>query len=66
MVSNPQTCREISGNLEINISDVIDDPRKGAKVNDFERKETKPGLSDTSPTDGMTNDNISSNTRKHF
>ena len=65
MVSNPQTCRKISGNLEINTSDVIDDPRKGAKVNDSERKETKPGPSDTSPTKGVTNDNISNDTRKH-
>ena len=65
MVSNPQTCRKISGIFGVNTSDVIDDPRKGAKVNDSRRGETDPGTSDTSPAEEVTNDNVSNVARKH-
>ena len=34
IVSNPQTCRKISVNLETDTSGAIDDPKRGAKVND--------------------------------
>ena len=40
-------------------------PRKGAKVNDSRREEMEPGTSDTSPTEGVTNDNVSNDARKH-
>ena len=59
MVSNPQTHRKLSGDHEINTSDVIDDPRRGARLNDSERKETKSGPTDTSPTKGVIDDNMS-------
>ena len=39
--SSPQTYRKISGNLEIDTSGVIDDPKQGAKAHDSERKELK-------------------------
>ena len=34
-------------------------------MNDSERKETKSGPSDTSPTEGVTGDNMSNDTRNH-
>ena len=34
-------------------------------MNDFERKETKSGSSDTSPIEGVTDDNMSNDTQNH-
>ena len=59
------TCRKISGILGVNTSDVIDDPRRGAKVNDSRRGERDPGTSDTSPAEEITNDNVSNDAQKH-
>ena len=61
MVSNPQTHREVSGDHDT--SDVTDDPRRGAGLNDSERRETKPGLTDISPAKGVTGDNMSNDPR---
>ena len=41
MVSNPKTHRKVSGDHETDTSGVIDDPRRGARLNDSERKETE-------------------------
>ena len=65
IASNLQTCRIISGNLEIDTTGVIDDPRRGAKLNDSERKEPSSGTSDMSPIEEVTNDNMSNDTRNH-
>ena len=59
MVSNPQTCRKVSGDHETDTSGVIDDPRRGARLTDSERKETESGPTDTSPTKGVIDDNMS-------
>ena len=63
MVSNPQTHRKVSGDHETDTSGVIDDPRRGARLNDSERKETETEPRDTSPMKGVIDDNMSNDPR---
>ena len=50
---------ETSGDSDSGTVCVSDDPRRGARLKDTERKETKAGPSDTTPTRKTTNDNAS-------
>ena len=54
---------ETSGDSDSGTVCVSDDPRRGARLKDTERKETKSGPSDTSPTEKATSDNMSNDPR---
>ena len=56
IISNRQTCRKIPGYIGMDTSNVIDDPRRGAKLSNSERKKPKPGSSQiTEVTDNNMN-----------
>ena len=63
MVSDSQTHKKVLGGPETDTLTVKDDPRLGARLKDSERKETKSGPSDTSPTKKVTGDNVSNDLR---
>ena len=57
------THRKVSRDPQSDTSSVIDDPRQGGRLKYSERKETESGISETSPTKEVTNNNMSSNIR---
>ena len=55
IISNRQTCRKIPGYIEIDTSNVIDDPKRGAKMDDHGKTEHRSGSSGISQISEITN-----------